>query len=349
MATILKLKSGSFRVQIRRRGQYASKTFLRRADAQSWALETERRADRGESINAPKNSKTLYFRNLIDLHIADMKEVRKPLRRSKEYSLNLLRKELGHLTLKKLNRERIIEFGRKRAKQGAGPATLCIDICYIHTIITHAAAVHGIDVSKEDVDLARVALRRLGLIGRSIERDRRPTQTEIDSLIAYFDNNKYQKIPVGRLVEFALATAMRQSEICRIKWSDVDERTRCVTVCDRKDPRKKIGNNQRVPMIDLTGYDAWEILKKQKRVSHNQGRVFPYNGRSAGTAFRKACVALKIKDLRFHDLRHEATSRLFEAGLSIERVALVTGHKDWKMLQRYTHLDPAIVFARPNA
>lgn len=47
-----------------------------------------------------------------------------------------------------------------------------------------------------------------------------------------------------------------------------------------------------------------------------------------------------IYDLKFHDLRHEATSRLFEAGLTIERVALVTGHKDWEMLRRYTLLKP---------
>lgn len=74
MATIKKLMSGNFRVQIRRRGQYASKTFLRRADAQSWALAAERRADRGEPIEAPTNKETRYFRDLIDLHIADMKK-----------------------------------------------------------------------------------------------------------------------------------------------------------------------------------------------------------------------------------------------------------------------------------
>ena len=312
MATILKLMSGNFRVQIRRRGQYASKTFLRRADAQSWALEAERRADRGEPIRTLANEETQYFRDLIDLHIADMKEVRKPLRRTKAYSLKLLRKQLGNISLEHLTRDRIIEFGRMRAKQGAGPATLAADVCYIHTIITHAAAVHGIDISKEEVDLARVALRRLGLIGRSQERDRRPTQEEIDSLITYFDNNAYQRIPVGRLVRFALATAMRQSEICRIEWCDVDARTRCVTVRNRKVPRKKDGNHQRVPLIDLTGYDAWEILEEQKPHSHNQGRVFPYNGRSAGTAFRRACRELGIQDLHFHDLRHEATSRIFE-------------------------------------
>ena len=64
------------------------------------------------------------------------------------------------------------------------------------------------------------------------------------------------------------------------------------------------------------------------------------NGRSAGTAFRRACQELNIEDLHFHDLRHEGTSRLFEAGFTIEQVAMVTGHKDWKMLRRYTHLRP---------
>ncbi|MBZ0215017.1 MAG: tyrosine-type recombinase/integrase, partial [Fimbriimonadaceae bacterium] len=62
--------------------------------------------------------------------------------------------------------------------------------------------------------------------------------------------------------------------------------------------------------------------------------------KSAGTAFQRACKELKIYDLHFHDLRHEATSRLFEAGLTIEKVALVTGHRDWKMLRRYTNLRP---------
>jgi site-specific recombinase XerD len=56
---------------------------------------------------------------------------------------------------------------------------------------------------------------------------------------------------------------------------------------------------------------------------------------------------LKIEDLHFHDLRHEGTSRLFEAGFSIEQVALVTGHKDWKMLRRYTHLRPEHLHSVP--
>src|SRR5262245_24327061 len=140
---------------------------------------------------------------------------------------------------------------------------------------------------------------------------------------------------------------MREDEICRIEWPDVDMKKRTITVRDRKDPRRKDGNHQKVPLLNLTGYDAWEVLLEQRIVTRAQGRVFPHNGRSVGAAFRRGCKKLKIKDLHFHDLRHEATSRLFEAGLSIERVALVTGHKDWKMLRRYTHLRPEHLHSAP--
>ena len=93
-------------------------------------------------------------------------------------------------------------------------------------------------------------------------------------------------------------------------------------------------------MLSLTGYDAWQVIIEQSIVTHRRGRVFPHHHKSAGTAFHRVCDELGILDLHFHDLRHEATSRLFEVGLSIERVALVTGHKDWKMLRRYTNLKP---------
>lgn len=141
-------------------------------------------------------------------------------------------------------------------------------------------------------------------------------------------------------MRFAVATAMPQDEICRIRWEDIDAKARTVIVRDRKDPRDKNGNHQRVPLLDVTGFDAWAILEEQKPFSGNSSLIFPYNGRSVGTAFRRACKELTIKDLKFHDLRHEAASRLFEAGFTIEQAALVTGHKDWKMLKRYTHLRP---------
>jgi integrase len=161
--------------------------------------------------------------------------------------LQALKVSLGRVELQDITRERLIEFGRKRAAQGAGPATLAIDFAFIRAILTHAAAVHGIKVSIESVQLARAALKHLDLIGKSNERDRRPTQDELNRLIEYVETNRQRFIPLGRIIRFAVATAMRQAEICRIEWSDVDMKKRTVSIRDRKDPRRKDGNHQIVP------------------------------------------------------------------------------------------------------
>lgn len=341
MATFAKLRSGNWRVQVRRKRQYVANSFRRRNDAEEWALNAERSIDRGIPVKRGRlNDPPRVFSDLIDLHVDDLLEVGKPIRRSKAAVMNALKGSLGRVRLHDLTRDHLIEFGKKRAKRGAGPATLAIDFSFIRTILTHAAAVHGIEASAEDVRLARVALTRLGLIGKGDERDRRPTQDELEKLIEYLENNPRQFIPMGRIVRFAVATAMRQEEICGVEWTDVDMKKRTLRVRNRKDPRRKDGNHQTVPLLNLSGYDAWEMLLEQRIVTRGQGRVFPHHSKSVGAAFRRACRALDIDDLHFHDLRHEATSRLFEAGLSIERVALVTGHKDWRMLRRYTNLKP---------
>jgi integrase len=341
LATVTKLNSGSWRVQVRRKGKYVNETFLRRKDAEEWALEVERRIDRGEPSVARSSRGAKSFGDLVRLRREDLQEVGKRIGRSKEASLVSLERKLGCLRIPELSRERLIQFGKERAREGAGPVTLAIDLGYIKTILSHAAAVHGVVLSMEPVVLARIALARLGLIEKGDERNRRPTQDELDRLIAAFEANLRQQIPLGRIVRFAVATAMRQEEICRIEWADFDRENKMLLIRDRKDPRRKNGNNQRIPLLDVCGYDSYAIVNEQHAYSgKNSGRIFPYNGRSVGTAFRRQCQKLKIIDLHFHDLRREGTSRLFEAGFSIEQVALVTGHKDWKMLRRYTHLKP---------
>jgi len=336
VATFTQLASGNWRVQVRRKTRYVAETFRRRKDGEEWALEMECNIDRGGSPKPRVLRNVRTFGDLIDLHDEDTREVGKPPRRSKAAVMASLKTELGSVPA--LNRERLIEFGRKRAKQGAGPATLAIDMSFIRTIITHAAAVHGIEVSAEEARLPRVALSHLNLVGKSKERDRRPTQDELDELIEYFETNHRQFIPMGRIVRYAVATTLRQEEICKPEWPLVDMKKRLVVIQDRKDPRNKEGNDQKVPLLNLTGYDAWEVVLQQRIVTRGYGRIFPHNHRSVSAAFTRACVELKIEDLHFHDLRHEGTSRLFEAGLPIEKVALVTGHKDWRQLQRYTNL-----------
>jgi integrase len=283
MATIDR-RRGKWRAQIRRNGHAMCKTFLRRADAEAWARDAEVAVDQGRTPTARRVSKKDTFGSLIDLHIDDLAAAGKAVRRSKDAVLQRLKTDMGEVPFANLTRERLIQFGRERAKGGAGPATVAIDISFIGTVLTHAAAVHGTHVDIEAVRLARIALGKLGLVGSGAERDRRPTQTELDKLFAYFDANARLLTPMTRIAQFAIASAMRLDEICRIEWRHLDESNRTMTVPDRKDPRKKDGNDQRVPLLAATGYDAHALLQNQRALRLNGPRCFPYNGRSVGTA-----------------------------------------------------------------
>jgi hypothetical protein len=166
MATITRLKSGHWRVQVRRKQSYANQTFLRHEDAREWAIAIERRIDLGEFPLKRSKADPTTFADLADLHVTDMCEVGKAPRRSKQFTLDALKAKLGAVKHKDLTRERLIQFGKDRAKEGADPVTLSADFGYLKLVLTHAAAVHGIDVRVEPVDLARIALKHLGLIGK---------------------------------------------------------------------------------------------------------------------------------------------------------------------------------------
>ena len=141
MANIRQLASGHWQVQFRLKGRKVTETFLRRDHAREWATEAEGQIDRGCSPNGRRARGTKSFGALIDLHIDDMKEVGKPPGRSKSATLEMLQRELEAFKASELGREKLIKFGRDRAKQGAGPVTLSMDIGAIRLIISHAIAV----------------------------------------------------------------------------------------------------------------------------------------------------------------------------------------------------------------
>lgn len=113
-----------------------------------------------------------------------------------------------------------------------------------------------------------------------------------------------------------------------------------VLVRDRKDQRKKQGNHMLVPLLAK----SFDIAMRQPR---NSTLIFPYNSRSVTAGFQRVRNSLEIEDLRYHDLRREGASRLFEKGYSIEEVAQVTGHRNSNVLwQVYTQLFPHNLHSR---
>lgn len=128
MATYSKLPSGNWRVQIRRKGRYISETFLKRDDTRRWATETESRIDRGQSPLPAKAARLRTFKEIIDVHVADMKEVGKAPGRTKAATLEMLSLRLGKKKIPELDQELFVTFGRGRAAEGAGPVTLSMDL-----------------------------------------------------------------------------------------------------------------------------------------------------------------------------------------------------------------------------
>lgn len=132
------------------------------------------------------------------------------------------------------------------------------------------------------------------------------------------------------MVRLAIETAMRQGELLALTWSDVR------IMGDHGTAILRDTKNGEVRIVPLTA-TACAVLGSTPRPLKG-GPVFPIKTSELRSAWEKACERAQIEGLRFHDLRHEATSRLFELGLDRIEAASITGHKTLQMLKDYTHL-----------
>ncbi|CAB3758449.1 site-specific integrase [Paraburkholderia humisilvae] len=352
MASIRKV-NGKWRAEIRRK-EYPPqvRSFLTEKESRKWARDVEIAMDEGNFEPVDKDGHKLTVEGLINRfvehrearHRTKLKarkagsEVESPaIGRSTMGALANLKRLLGDRNAARLTADGVLAFARDRANEGAGPVTVALDISTLGTVYKTGRSILHLPVTNP-VPEARARLNDAELVGKSNERDRRPTLPELKRIKAWFAAKSRQKIPMPDIIDFAVASAMRASEITRLAWDDLDEKNCTILVRDRKDPKKKIGNNQVVPLLP----DAMEVILRQPKVA-GEPRIFPYNHKSFSSIFPRACTALKIEDLRFHDMRHEGISRLFDMGMQIAQVALISGHKDWKQLARYTQVKPAAV------
>jgi integrase len=340
MATFSQLPSGKWRVQVRRAGIYRAATFATKREARDWSTAIEAQANHvaaGGFAPVPRGSTVA---DLIDEYV---KNVASNARRTKDATLKMLRARLGTVRLASLNAVTLRDFIDCRLDDGAGGVTIAADLSFLSAVLKWGRHARHLDINPALAREARESLKHRGLSTRGKERDREPTDAELDRLYALWRSNPRQRLDMVTLCKFALASGMRQDEICRMQVEDVDEKARTVVIRDHKDPRNKAGNDQTVPLLA----DAWAIVAPRLK-GRDAGQVFTgARAASVSAAFTRGCKAVKpaIDNLHFHDLRHRATAQFFRMGLDIPRVALLTGHKTWAMLRRYTDIKPADVHA----
>ena len=323
-------------VRLRSKGKVLhreSRTFAHRSAALSWAKHREVALEDPAELARQKQS-TPTLAELIRWYI-DTFETISRWQRSKQTHLEFLeRHALGKNRAHTLTSADLIRHVQSRRAEGAGPATVINDLIWVGVVLRAAKSVRELPVSPEVVEQARSACSELRLVGKPKRRTRRPSTDELARLREHFKSrDRRAAIPMVAVMDFAIASARREAEICRLEWRDNDKTTRTGMVRDAKHPTGKNGNHRRFKYTP----EGWAIVMAQPKTSEY---IFPFDPKSVGTAFTRACRLLGIQDLRFHDLRHEATSRLFERGYQIHEVAQFTLHESWNELKRYTNLKP---------
>jgi integrase len=327
----IRQRNGAWVADIRRKGHKSiSKSFRTKGLAQEWARSIESQIDSLQFKDA-RGLAHIKLSALIDRYTEEIGGI-KPFRRNKADVLRKWRLTHGNLSMSALTDDALIAYVQERLKSVSG-TTIAIELAYLGGILKTARELWRLPVDAAVTTAARASLKYMGVSAKSKERDRRPTQKEIDDLCLHFTTKVRQKVPMEDLILFAIETAMRLGEILRLKWGDINHTDRTIIIRDRKHPTEKEGNDQEVPLLGA----AYAIVMRQAK-KEDDDRIFPIAEGTPSSLFPRACKALGIIDLRFHDLRHEGVSRLFEKGYSIEQVSLVSGHRDWKMLSRYVQL-----------
>jgi integrase len=235
---------------------------------------------------------------------------------------SIVRCPIAHRTLSKLTSSDVATYRDERLKCVAS-ATVVRELSTVSHTIDIATREWGLWLPRNPVKLVRRPPVPRG-------RTRRLQNDEEQRLLDACDRGRS---PLLRpLIILAIETAMRRGELLSLQWENVDLKLRVAHL-----PLTKNGDSRDVPLSRR----AVQTLEVVHAGGVMDERVFPMTGNAVRLAFEHLRVRAGLLDFRFHDLRHEAISRLFEKGLNIAEVGAISGHSDLKMLQRYTHLRAA--------
>ncbi len=317
MATFQK-RGKAWQCQIRRKGfPPQSRTFTTKLDAQTWARQIESEIDRGVFILRTSAEKTL-LREVLERYKNE--NFPRLARGGKSQMANLrhLDEHLGHLSLAALDSSHVAQYRDKRSQDGVSSQTIKHELGLLNRVLKACQIDWNIPLPR---GLATALVRKPSL---PLGRDRRLQPGEESKLLKSASEYGGQ---IGLIIQFSLETAMRRGEIEKMRWDHLDFKKHVLAV-----PETKTKTPRKLPLSKA----AIAILTALPR--RIDGKVWDMALDSITGAFVRVCARAGIQDLRFHDLRHEATSRFFEKNLNMMQVAAITGHKTLSMLKRYTHL-----------
>ena len=371
MAHIEKRKSG-WRAQVRRRGAPSvSRTFDLRGDAEAWAREIEREFQRGNIGVLRQEAQRTTFEDALDRYLVGAVASMRSAKARTGY-LERARRAFSTRFLASVRGVDVAAWRDSLTAEGLAPQTVLHHLGALSAFFGYVERELSIELP------AGNPVRKIRKPPQPKARDRRLRPGELEALMrAAAAPGAAAGLP--QIITLAVETSMRLGELIGLEWSRVDLKRRTAHLVDTKNgesrtvalstaaieavkalPRRIDGRV--FPWKTVSGFEAiWQrCIKRARREhvhrlllaklqtagldAHAELRALVYKKREPSPRAVDLLAKLERDDtmltnLRFHDLRHEATSRLFEKGLGIMEVASMTGHKSLAMLKRYTHIE----------
>lgn len=324
----------TFQAKIRRTGfPMQSRTFKTRKEAEQWMREVEYGMDKG-TFRVSSVAQTATLKDMLETY-RNKVSAKKKGGAVEVIRINaMLDTKYAQYRLVNFTKAVVAQWRDERLAKVSG-STVNREMNLLGHVIEKARKEWGVELPENPV-------REVERPKHAPHRERRLTGDEEARLLfaAEQARMKYQR----PLIVLAIETAMRRAELVNLRWEFIDIPKRRIHLIESEDFSIKNGTSRVIPLSKraIETLEAYQPDKGKRR-----GQVFDGLTEEALTqAFTRTVARAKMEDFHLHDLRHEATSRFFEKGLSIAEVKSITGHKSMSALERYVHINAGRLAAK---
>jgi integrase len=316
MASI-RFRSNKWQARVSRKGEQSLvKTFQSKEDAERWARSVEVEWDRGTYTNIHQAQKTT-FSELIERYLREVTPLMRGAGADTIRLKAIMRRPIAKENMATLTSSKIAKYRDERLQE-IKPSTVVRELAYFSSIINHARKEWGLNTPNPVLGVRKPAQPQ----GRNRVLTYDEEKVLLEACIPKANRNIYTR----PFVILAIETAMRRGEILSLRWEDINYQTRTAYLSLTKN-----GESRRVP-LSKRAIETLQLLPRSI-----DGRVLPINFAALETNFKRARDRAGLTDLRIHDLRHTAATRLSEKLPNLLELSAVTGHKSLAMLKRYYH------------
>ena len=336
----IKERGAFWRAEVRRKGyKPAYRTFDTQKQAQQWARRVESEMDSGLYVDRTEAERTSLREALERYKREIVPTKRHPYQENRRID-RWLQNDLCYRTLANLKGADFATYRDKRREAGRAENTIRLELQLIS---------HLFEIARKEWGLESLSnpLKNIRKPAGSRARNRRLEHGEYNLILERLkaSGNRY----AAPAFDLAIETSLRQGTLFSLRWEWVDLPARMIRFPASSVEIANKGVPTALPLSKQALNALHSIYPKGEEGEISKptvGLVLDTTANAVICIWKRALARLQIPDLRWHDLRHEATSRLFEKGLHPMEVASVTGHKSMQMLKRYTHLKPESLLDR---